>query len=120
MNGFSGLEAVSGNGKKLWSASMANVWSQAIVRQSFNRTALVLASDASGSVNVFDSAGNRQGSLRPEGGYFMAMTAGAAESNTVQILGFSGNAAVAFDQTGKVAWVTSAQSGVARQSAVMG
>jgi hypothetical protein len=125
MNGFSGLEAVSGDGKKLWSAGMANVWSQAIVPARSNRPALVIASDASGSVNVFDSAGHRQSSLRPEGGYFMAMTAGAVESNAVQILGFSGNAAVAFDQTGKVAWITSAQSsmantGGARQSAAMG
>jgi hypothetical protein len=97
MNGFSGLEALSGDGKKLWSASMANVWSQAIVPAAANRPALVLATDAMGSVNVFDAAGHRQSTLRPEGGYYAAMTAGATESNSVQILAVSGNAVVAFD-----------------------
>jgi hypothetical protein len=125
MNGFSGLEAISGDGKKLWSDSLGNVWSQVIVPATSNRAALVLATDASGSVNLFDAAGRRQGALRPEGGYFAGMTAGAAQSNSVQILAFSGNAAVAFDQTGKVAWITSAQSSMAstgspRQSAAMG
>jgi hypothetical protein len=110
LNGFGGLEALSGDGKKLWSASLGNVWSQAFVPAMSNRPALVLATDASGSVNVFDAAGHRQSSLRPSGGYFAAMTAGAVESNAVQILAFSGNAAVAFDQTGTVQWMTSAQS----------
>jgi hypothetical protein len=108
MNGFSGLEALSGDGKKLWSASLANVWSQAIVPATSNRPALVLATDASGSVSVFDAAGRRQNSLRPEGGYFTKMTAGIMDSNALQIIAFSGNAVAAFDQTGKVAWITSA------------
>jgi outer membrane protein assembly factor BamB len=112
-NGFGGLEAVSGDGKKLWSASMANVWSQAIVPATSNSPALVLATDASGAVNVFDAVGHRQNSLRPEGGYFAAMTAGVIESNVVQILACSGNAVVAFDHIGKVAWMTAAQSSMA-------
>jgi hypothetical protein len=125
MNGFGGLEALSGDGKKLWSASLGNVWSQAIVPAAAHRPALVLATDASGSVNVFDGAGRRQNALRPEGGYYVGMTAGVAESNSVQILAFSGNAVVAFDQAGKVAWITTALSGTAGTgsplvSAVMG
>jgi hypothetical protein len=125
MNGFGGLKALSGDGKKLWSASLGNVWSQAIVAAAANRPALVLDTDGSGSVNLFDAAGRRQNALRPEGGYYAGMTAGATESNSVQILAFSGNAVVAFDQAGKVAWMTSARSGAAstgspRVCAVMG
>jgi hypothetical protein len=115
MNGFGGLEALSGDGKKLWSASLANVWGQAIVPAAAHRPALVLATDASGSVNVFDAAGRRQNSLRPEGGYYTGVTAGVAESNSVQILAFSGNvgSVAAFDQAGKVAWITTALSSTA-------
>src|ERR1700722_965812 len=116
MNGFGGLEALSSDGKKLWSASMANVWGQAIVPATANRPALVLATDASGSIRVFDAAGHPQNALRPEGGYYTGIAVGVAESNSLQILAFSGNAAVAFDQTGKVAWITSASGGVAAAS----
>jgi hypothetical protein len=122
MNGIGGLEVFSGDGKSLWSTSMANVWSQAIVPAATNRPALVLASDASGSVNVFDAAGQRLHSLKPDGGYFAQMTAGLADSNAVQIIGFSGNSVEAFDQTGKTAWITSALSTMGKQlpCAVMG
>jgi hypothetical protein len=127
MNGFGGLEALSSDGKKLWSANLANVWSQAIVPAAPHRPALVLATDASGSVNLFDAAGHRQNVLRPEGGYYTGMTAAVAESNSVQILAFSGNASsvAAFDLTGKVAWITSVlssapSSGNGKASAIIG
>jgi hypothetical protein len=122
MNGFGGLEAFSCDGKKLWSASMANVWNQAIVPASSNRPALVLASDARGAVNVFDAAGKHLNALQPDGGYYAQMTAGLADSNTVQIIAFSGNAVEAFDETGKTAWITSALSIMGKQipCAVMG
>ncbi len=124
-NGFGGLEAFSGGGKKLWAASLANVWCQAIVPPTANGPALVLATDASGSVHVFNAAGSQQNSLRPEGGYYTGMSAGLTGSNSVQILAFSGNAVAAFDQAGKVAWISSALSGTAtpggsNPSAVLG
>jgi hypothetical protein len=112
MNGFGGLRALSGDGKKLWSASILNVWSAAIIPRATNGAALVLATDASGSVNVFDASGQRLNSLRPEGGYYTGVAAGMTESNTVQILAFcQTGAATAFDLTGKVAWITSSTSG---------
>jgi hypothetical protein len=125
MNGFGGLKAFSGNGKKLWSTSLGNVWSQAIVPRATNGAALVLATDGSGSVNVFDASGQRLNALRPEGGYYTGMAAGMTESNAVEILAFSGNAVVAFDLTGKVAWITTsmasgAASGVPQEQAVIG
>jgi hypothetical protein len=113
MNGFGGLEALSSDGKKLWSASMANVWGQAIVPAVSNRPALVLATDASGSIHVLDAAGHHLNALRPEGGYYTGIAAGVAESNSIQILAFSGNAVAAFDQAGKMAWITSASASAA-------
>jgi hypothetical protein len=110
MNGFGGLEAMSADGNQLWSAGMGNVWSQAIVPASSNRSALVLATDATGCVSIFDAAGQRQNSLRADGGYFVEMTAGVVESNAVQIIAFSGSAVEAFDPTGKAAWKSSAQA----------
>jgi hypothetical protein len=122
MNGFGGLEALSADGKKLWSASLGNVWSQAIVPAASNRPALVLATDVNGSVNIFDAAGKRLSSLHPASGYFAQMTAGAAESNAVQIIAFSGTAVEAFDQAGKAAWTTSGLSNMGKKfpCAVMG
>jgi hypothetical protein len=108
MNGFGGLEALSGDGKKLWSASMANVWSQAIVPAAANRPALVLATDASGSVNVFRCSRPAPNSLRPDGGYFAADDGGRDGEQRGANLAFSGNAVEAFDQAGKTAWITSA------------
>jgi hypothetical protein len=122
MNGFGGLEALSGDGRKLWSVSLGNVWNQAIVPAASNRPALVLATAASGSVNIYDAVGHRLNSLRPDGGYYAQMTAGVIESNAVQIIAFSGNAVEAFDQTGKSAWIASALSNLGNQRpcAVMG
>ncbi len=125
MNGFGGLKAFSGDGKKLWSASLGNVWSQAIVPHATNGAALVLATDSSGAVNVFDATGQRLNALRPEGGYYTGMAAGMTESNAVEILAFSGNAVAAFDLTGKVAWITTstasgAASGSPQETAMLG
>lgn len=122
MNGFGGLKVLSSDGQKLWSTGMANVWSQAIIPPASNRPALVLATDAGGSVNVFSAVGTRLNTLRPDGGFFMELAAGPAGSNGVQILGFSGNAVEAFDQTGKCAWTTTAFQtlGEQRPCAVMG
>jgi hypothetical protein len=122
MNGFGGLEALSSDGKKLWSVSLGNVWNQAIVPAVSNRPALVLATDASGSVNVFDATGHRLNSLHANGGYYTQMMAGPADSNAVQIIAFSGGAVEAFDQTGKAAWTTSGLSSLGNQRpcAVMG
>ena len=122
MNGLRGLEALSCDGKELWSDSMANVWSQAIVPAASNHPALVLATDVGGSVNVFDAAGKRLNSLRPDGGFYIHMTAGLAESNEAQIIAFSGNAVEAFDQNGKTAWIATALPPMGKQfpCAVMG
>lgn len=108
MNGFGGLVALSSDGKKIWSARLGNVWNQAIVPAAQNRPARVFATEAGGSVRVFDAAGHSLATLRPGGGYFAQMTAHAIDGKSLQIIGINGNSTVAFDETGKVAWATSA------------
>jgi hypothetical protein len=122
MNGLGGLKALSPDGKKLWSTSLGNVWSQAIVPAASNRPAMVLATDAGGTVNVFDATGHRSKSFGSGGGYFAQMTAGAVDSHAVQILAFNGAAVEAFDLTGNASWTTPATANIGepRACAVMG
>jgi peroxiredoxin len=108
MNGFGGLDLLSSDGKTLWSASLGNVWNQAIVSATPNRPGLVFATEAGGSVQVFDAAGKLLRSLKPDGGYYTQMTAHALDDKSLQILAVNGHSTVAFDEMGKVAWTTSA------------
>jgi len=110
MNGDAGLQAWSAEGQKLWTANLGNVWNQAVVPATSNQLARVLATDAGGAVNVFDSGGNPQQTLKPNGGYYAQMAAGRTSDNHVQIVAINGDQTVAFDETGKVAWTTSAIS----------
>jgi hypothetical protein len=110
MNGFGGLEALSSDGKKLWSASLGNVWNQAIVSATSNGPARVFATEAGGTVRVFDGTGHPMATLHPGGDYFAQMTAHAVDDKSLQIIGITGSTTVAFDETGKIAWKTSAVS----------
>ncbi len=112
MNGLGGLDAVSADGKKLWHASLANVWSQAVIPAGSGGQALVFASEAGGTVRVFNAQGRAVRTLRPDGAYYTTLAAGVMDrSGTVQVLalgqssqGSSGQDAVAFDSKGQVAW----------------
>ena len=108
MNGGGGLQALSKDGKKLWSVELGNVWNQAVISATTNQPARVLATEAGGSVKVFDARGNLQNTLRPNGGYYAQMAACRAGDQTIQIIAINNNRTVAFDDTGKVAWTTSA------------
>ena len=78
MNGGGGLEAWSADGSKLWSANLGNVWNQAIVPATRDKPARVLATEAGGSVRVFDAKGNPTATLRPNGGYYTQMAVSRA------------------------------------------
>jgi peroxiredoxin len=108
MNGGGGLEAWSADGKKLWSAKLGNVWNQAVVSATRDQPARVFATEAGGSVRVFDAQGNPQATLRPNGGYYAQMAACRNADNTIQIAAINGDQTVTFDETGKIAWTTSA------------
>ena len=108
MNGGGGLQAWSSDGKKLWSAALGNVWNQAIVSATRDQPARVFSTEAGGTVKVFDARGNQLKSLRPEGGYYAQMSACRTGDKTMQIIAINGDQTVAFDDTGNVAWTTSA------------
>jgi peroxiredoxin len=108
MNGMGGLQAWSTDGKQLWSASLANVWNQAVVSATNDLPARVLATEAGGSVKVFDAQGKLLKTLRPEGGYYAQMAACRRADHSIQIVGINKDTTSAFDEDGTVQWTTSA------------
>jgi hypothetical protein len=112
MNGFGGLHALSADGKELWHAPLANVWSQAVIPASGGMSAMVFATEASGSVRLFDGAGKPLRTLRPNGEYSTQVAAAVMDrSNKVQGLAWSQGHANAFDTDGRAAWLTSILNG---------
>ncbi len=108
-NGGGGLQAWSSDGKQMWSAKLGNVWNQAVVPARPGQPALVVATEALGSVKVFDAAGTLTRTLRPNGGYYARMAA-CRGAQGIQIAAINRNETTAFDENGKVAWTTSAVS----------
>jgi peroxiredoxin len=108
MNGGGGLEAWSADGNKLWSVKLGNVWNQAIISATRNQPARVFATEAGGSVRVFDAQGSPLATLRPNGGYYAQMAACRTTDKTIQIAAINGDKTAVFDETGKIAWTTSA------------
>jgi peroxiredoxin len=108
MNGGGGLQAWSADGKKLWSADLGNVWNQAIVSATQDQPARVFATEAGGSVRVFDAQGKPQATLRPKGGYYAQMAACRTADKSIQIAAINGDQTAVFDETGKIVWTTTA------------
>jgi peroxiredoxin len=106
MNGFGGLHAVSADGKQLWRATLGNVWAQAIVPASGERAGYVLATEAGGSVRVFDTKGNAVRSFRLAGGFCTQMTAAAMDAKTIQGIALGQGTVIAFDIHGTTLWST--------------
>jgi hypothetical protein len=104
MNGSGGLKAFDPAGKQIWSVALGNVWNQAIISATPGSPARVLATEAAGSVHIYDSKGNPLADLRPNGGYYTRVSAQAIDGQTIQILAMNETSAVAFDETGKVQW----------------
>jgi peroxiredoxin len=105
MNGGGGLHAVSAAGKKLWVARMGNVWNQAVISASTNRSAVVLATEAGGSVRIFDGQGKPLGAIRPDGKYYAQMSAAQVDNtDSIQIVALGDGDVIAFDRAGRVAW----------------
>lgn len=108
LNGSGGLHAVSADGKKLWGATdLGNVWNQAVISARENRPALILATEAGGTVRVYDAQGKLQRTIRPEGKYCAQMTARVVDTNgAVQGITAGEGRIIAFDTEGRVAWST--------------
>ncbi len=110
LNGGGGLHALSADGKELWAVmNIGNVWNQAVVPAGKDRPALVFATEAGGTVRVYDAKGKLLRTLRPNGQYCSQMTATVIDqSNTIQAIAIGGGSAIAFDAVGRVAWSTPA------------
>jgi peroxiredoxin len=108
MNGMGGLHAVSADGKKLWSAKgLGNVWNQAVIPASKDRPALIFATEAGGTVRVYDAKGKLQKTIRPLGKYCAQMTARVVgPDGEIQAMALGEGSAIAFDEKGQVAWST--------------
>jgi hypothetical protein len=118
MNGFGGLEALSAEGKKIWHVSLGNVWGQAVLSAGLGGQALVFATEAGGTVRVFDGQGRALRTLRPGGAYYTRLAAGIMDqSGQAQLLalgqnlGGSGEQAVAFDSKGQIVWSAPVKAG---------
>ncbi len=110
MNGGGGLHAVSADGKKLWAVTdIGNVWNQAVIPAGKDRAAVVFATEAGGTVRVYDGKGKLQRVLRPQGKYCAQMTAKAINhEGIIQCLAVGDSTVIAFDEQGAVAWSTPA------------
>jgi hypothetical protein len=136
MNGSGGLCAVDGNGKRLWKVSgIDNVWNHSVVPAEGARPARIVATEASGSVRIFDGAGKKVRTVKPLKMYFSAMEAAVIDADgTVGVLGLGLKTdsrddeiiqilnegkkscefcAIAFDLEGMAAWQTPVRSNAA-------
>jgi peroxiredoxin len=110
MNGLGGLHAVSCDGKQRWKVSaIGNVWNQSIVAGRDPKNTLVLATEAGGTIRVYDSNGQIVRTLQPFGKYYAQMTASLIDANDdIQVVAIGDNGTVvAFNPTGQIAWTTS-------------
>lgn len=108
LNGDGGLHAVSSKGHQLWKVTtIGNVWHQAVLPAVPGREALVAATEAGGTVRVFDGEGSQVAQLQPEGDYYTAVATaetGTGAAQTAHIIATGRKRVVAFDPEGKVAW----------------
>jgi peroxiredoxin len=105
MNGGGGLHAVSAEGKRLWKASLGNVWNQAVIPAGKDREARVLATEAGGTVKVYDARGALLDTLRPRSEYFSQMSAAVVDrQNRIQIVVKSDDLSLAVDTSGAEQW----------------
>ncbi len=114
MNGGGGLHAVSPDGKLLWrDANIGNVWNQAVIPARTGQPAVIFATEAGGTVRVYDASGKLLRTLRPNNQYCAQMTAAVIDGDgTVQGIAVGDHARVlAFDPEGKLAWSTATLKG---------
>jgi hypothetical protein len=70
---------------------------------------MVFATEAGGSVKVYDAKGNLLRSIQPNGKYCAQMSAAVVDENgSVQAIAIGDATTIAFDPTGTIAWSTTA------------
>jgi peroxiredoxin len=113
MNGGGGLHAVGADGKLLWKVSdIGNVWNQAVIPARNGQAGMVFATEAGGSVKVYDAKGNLLRSLRPNGKYCTQVGAAVTDRiGSIQLIVMGEGATMGLDPTGILAWSTTAIAG---------
>jgi len=109
MNGSGGLVLLSGSGEPLWKDTrIGNVWNQALVSAAGSQPARVFATEAGGSVRVYDSAGSLLRQLRPDDEYCAPMSAARMDAaGRIQVIAELDRDTVATcDEQGQIAWRT--------------
>jgi hypothetical protein len=110
MNGDGGLHAVSYDGKLIWKVSgIGNVWNQAVAASRDPNKTLVFATEAGGTIRVYDSIGHKVRTLRPLRKYYAQMTAAIIDANDdIQVVAIGDKGTVVgFNPEGDIAWTTS-------------
>ncbi|MBX3178025.1 MAG: redoxin domain-containing protein [Candidatus Hydrogenedentes bacterium] len=105
MNGGGGLHLVSADGERRWKKSLGNVWNQSYVR-SPDGAVRILATEAGGSVRVFDGEGKQLDSLQPEGEYCSEVLGGLGPGGAIQFMTSGSGRAMLCDVDGTVLWGT--------------
>lgn len=108
MNGGGGLHAISADGKVRWEVKdIGNVWSQAIVSPQAPNDPLVFATEAGGTIRVYDREGDQLNILRPLGKYYAQMTAAVIDNEgTVQVIALGEGKIMGCNPQGEVLWTT--------------
>jgi len=108
MNGGGGLHAVSADGEVRWKVKgIGNVWNQAIVSPEEPNECLVLASEAGGTIRVYDREGQQLDVLRPLGKYCAQMTASVVDDlGSVQVIALGEGRVMGLTAQGDVSWST--------------
>lgn len=108
MNGGGGLHAISADGKRLWKVgNIGNVWNQAVFAAAPNREARVLATEAGGTVKVYDAKGNLVRTLHPRDRYFSQMSAAIVSGeDVIQIAVTHDGLTLGVDANGNEVWST--------------
>ncbi len=111
MNGLGGIHALNGQGKLLWKYTMVgNVWNHAVISATSAQPCRVVASEASGSIWLFNERGLPQYKMNPLQGYTAPVDAADIDGQgtlqiVAQIKNFSDNVVIAaLDANRKILW----------------
>jgi hypothetical protein len=80
------------------------VWNQAVLPAVKEREAVVAATEAGGTVRLFDGEGSQTAELRPLGDYYTAVDVAVTGDGQARIVAGGQKRVLAFDAAGTVAW----------------
>lgn len=105
LNGGGGLHVLATDGRPRWAdRTIGNVWSQASLPGRPAAQPAVFATEAGGTVRVYDRDGRALNTLNPLGDYYTAVGVALAGEGRPQVVAAGRGRVVAFDLDGRVAW----------------